>query len=180
MDTWCNQTIPVHAVESDPVTHRALFQSTLPTGITNSFMMATAKHPVYAAAITKLPASHAMTQFWARLQPYCAIMVSAGPMFLTLVVKDYLLKQPSLSSPTVGVINATELAPYTTNIESGTWHRADARVFMWIADKPWIWFSAGTIVLVSGLCTLDYLLMIISRRQPWKVATHGLKLAKVT
>lgn len=180
MDTWCNQTIPVHTVESETATHRALFQSTLPTGITNSFMMGTAKHPVYAAAITKLPASHAMTQFWVRLQPYCAIMISAGPMFLTLVVKDYLLKQPSLASPTVGVINATELAPYTTNIESGTWHRADANVFMWIGDKPWIWFGAGTIVLVSGLCILDYVLISIFRRQPWKVATHGLKLAKVT
>ncbi|CEL01315.1 hypothetical protein ASPCAL00901 [Aspergillus calidoustus] len=180
MDTWCNKTIPIHALKSGPVIHHALFKPTLPTGITNAFMMATAKHPVYAAAIAKLPAFHAMTKFWARLQPYCAVMISTGPLFLTLVVKDYLLKQPSLPSPTIWVIDTTELGQYITDLESATWHHSDARIFIWLSDKPFIWFSAGVIVLVSVLYVLNYMLIMVSKHQWWKVPYPGLKLTKAT
>lgn len=51
-------------------------------------------------------------------------------MFLTMVVKDHLLKQASLPWQAFGVVNQIELAPYIADLESGSWHRADARVFM--------------------------------------------------
>ncbi|CAK7206812.1 CSG1/SUR1-like protein [Sporothrix eucalyptigena] len=159
MDTWCNQTFPVHRLESEgSFQHRALFKSTLPTGITNDFMITSARHPAYAAAIAKLPMYNALTHFWARWQPYAVIMISAGPMFLTMVVKDYLMQQPSLPSLTVGVINATELAPYITDLESGTWHQSDAKALMWIGTRPWTWFGMGAIGLVLGLFVVNRLL----------------------
>lgn len=180
MDTWCNQAFPIHRIEFDTVTHHALFKSTLPTGVTNDFMIASARHPAYAAAIAKLPFFNAITRFWARWQPYCAIMISAGPMFLTLVVKDYLIKQPSLPSQTVGVINSTELAPYITDLESSTWHRADANVLMWIGHRPWSWFGMGAIGLVAGLYIFNHVLMILfeSLRKVLS-GTYSIKLAKV-
>lgn len=91
MNTWCNQSFPIHEIESDNLTHYALFKSTVPTGVTNDFMITSARHPVYAVAIAKLPIFHAITRLWARWQPYSAIMISTGPMFLTLVIKEYLL-----------------------------------------------------------------------------------------
>lgn len=88
-------------------------------------------------------------------------MISAGPMFLTMVMKDYLLEQPSSRSLTLGVINATELAPYITDLESSTWHRADAKVLMWIGDRKWTWFAMGAIGLVAGLYIFNIFLMIL-------------------
>lgn len=88
-------------------------------------------------------------------------MVSAGPMFLTMVMKDYLLEQPSSLWRTIQVINATELAPYITDLESSTWHRADAKVLMWIGDRRWTWFGMGAIGLVAGLYVLNNVLMIV-------------------
>lgn len=161
IDTWCNQSFPIHEIESDNLTHYALFKSTVPTGVTNDFMITSARHPVYAAAIAKLPVSHAITRLWARWQPYSAIMISAGPMFLTLVIKEYLLEQPSLPSPAVGVINASELAPYFTDLEGGTWHRSDAKVVMWIGHRPWIWFVMGAIGLAASLSIFNRLLTIV-------------------
>lgn len=163
MDTWCNLTLPIDEIVPDTLVQYALFKSTLPTGITNDFMIASARHPAYATAIAKLPVYNAITRIWARWQPYCAIMISAGPMFLTMVVMDYLIKQPSQTPPTIGVINSTELAPYLTDLESGTWHQADAKVLMWIGNQPWTWFGMGAIGLVIGLYVLNHLLRILCK-----------------
>lgn len=169
MDTWCNQSLPIHELELGTSAHYALFKSTVPTGVTNDFMVTSARHPIYAAAINKLPISYATTRFWARWQPYCAVMISSGPMFLTLVIEKYLLHQPSLPSPIVGVINATELAPYITDLESASWHRKDAPIFMWIGKRSWTWFFMGAIGLAAGLSLFHRLLTVILDRVPYKV-----------
>jgi mannosyltransferase OCH1-like enzyme len=180
MDTWCNQTFPIHQIESDTVAHYALFKSTLPTGVTNDFLITSARHPVYTAAIAELSRFNALTRVWARWQPHCAIMISAGPMFLTMVVKDYLIKQPSLTSPAVGVINSTELAPYITDLESSTWHRADTKVLTWIGGQQWTWFGMGAIVLIAGLYIVNHVLTLLCEFL-WKVlsGSYSNKLAKV-
>jgi mannosyltransferase OCH1-like enzyme len=161
MDTWCNKTLPIHTLGSGTAKHYALFKSTLPTGVTNDLLITSAHHPAYATAITQLPVFNAITRVWARWQPHCAIMTSAGPLFLTMVLKGHLLKQPSLPSPTVGIINATELAPYIIDLESSTWHRADEKIFMWIGDRPWTWFSMGAIGLAAGLFIFNRLLVLL-------------------
>ncbi|KAJ5808152.1 hypothetical protein N7474_009421 [Penicillium riverlandense] len=179
MDTWCNETLPIHKLGSDTAKHYALFKSTFPTGVTNDFLITSAHHPAYTAAIAQLPAFNAITRVWARWQPHCAIMISAGPMFLTMVLKGYLLKQPSLPSPTLGVINGTELAPYIIDLESSTWHRADEKIFTWIGDRPWTWFSMGAIGLAAGLFIFNRLLMVLCdvlRRTP--SGTFGSKVFK--
>lgn len=159
MDTWCNKSIEIDRLESEH--EYALFKSTVPTGVTNDFMIASARHPVYAAAIAKLPDYNSITHAWARWLPYCAIMISSGPMFLTMVAKDYLLQQSSLPSPTVGVVNSTELSPYITDLESSSWHRADAKALMWIGSRPWTWFTMGAVGVGLCLYVLNRVLMIL-------------------
>ncbi|KAL6855651.1 nucleotide-diphospho-sugar transferase [Trichoderma novae-zelandiae] len=161
MDTFCNETVPLEKLETGPGPHYALFKSTLPTGVTNDFMITTARHPAYAAAVAKLPIFYDITRFWAELQPYANIMMSSGPLFLSLVVKDYLLGQPSLPSPTVQVIDPPELGPYITDLESATWHKADAHALMWLGTRPWTWFLAGAIGLIAGLYLINYLLLLV-------------------
>jgi mannosyltransferase OCH1-like enzyme len=181
MDTFCNETFPLHQIESDTTAHTAVFKSTLPTGVTNDFMISSARHPVYASIISKLPVFYTLTRFWARLQPYCNIMLSSGPLFLTLVVKDYLLEQPSLPSPTIHVVSVSELTPYITDLESSTWHKADAQALMWLGHRPWTWFTLGAAVVVACLWVFNHVLLLvwnpIQRRIP--SVAYAVKLAKV-
>lgn len=181
MDTWCNQTFPLHQIEPDTTPHSAVFKSTLPTGVTNDFMISSARHPVYASIISKLPAFYSITRFWARLQPYCNIMLSSGPLFLTLVVKDYLLEQPSLPSPAIQVVDQSQLMPFITDLESSTWHQADAQALMWLGTRPWTWFSLGAIGTITGLYFVNLALLFVwnalQRRIP--SMAYAVKMAKV-
>ncbi|EEU35805.1 uncharacterized protein NECHADRAFT_55741 [Fusarium vanettenii 77-13-4] len=163
MDTFCNEAFPIHQIESDTAAHTALFEATLPTGVTNDFMISSVRHPAFAAAISQLPGFHRITRLWARLQPYCAIMISSGPLFLSLVVEDYLLVQPLIPSPTVKVISSSQLIPYMTDLESATWHREDAQAFMWLGDKPWAWFGLGVVGLVACIYVLNRVLLVVWR-----------------
>lgn len=163
MDTLCNKTFPLHQVESHSVKHHAIFKNTLPTGVTNDFMISSARHPVFAATIAKLPSFYAITRVWGKFLPYVAIMTTTGPFFLTLVVEGYLLEQPSLHSPTIAIINQTELSSYITDLESCTWHQGDAQTLMWIGDHPWVWFTMGGVGLAVGLYVLNHLLLMWCR-----------------
>ncbi|KAM5359174.1 hypothetical protein ACJZ2D_014672 [Fusarium nematophilum] len=150
MDTVCHQAFPIHQIESK-LAHNSLFEATLPTGITNDIMISSARHPSFESAISRLPTFHHLTRFWARLQPYAAIMISTGPLFISLATADYLLGEPTLPSPTVQVINSTDLKPYITDLQTATWHGPDAQILKWLADKPLVWFILGTIGVVGGV-----------------------------
>lgn len=163
MDTFCNEAFPIHQIESDTAAHTSVFKATLPTGVTNDFMISSARHPAFAAAIFQLPGFHRVTRLWAHLLPYCAIMISSGPLFLSLVVEDYLLMQPLLPSPTVKVIGSSQLTPYTADLESATWHREDARAFMWLGDRPWAWFGLGVVGLFACIYVLNRVLLVVWR-----------------
>jgi mannosyltransferase OCH1-like enzyme len=130
MDTICNNTFPIHQIQPRTTKDYALFKSTLPTGITNDFIISTAQHPAFKEAILRLPGFHDRTRLWARLQSYVAIMMSTGPLFITLVVKEYLLSQPFLPSLSIQFVNFSQLTPYITDLESASWHGDDAQVLM--------------------------------------------------
>lgn len=171
----------MHEVELNSSSqHLAIFKSTLPTGITNDIMLSTARHPAFGAAITQLPVFYTVTRFWAVLQPYVNIMLSSGPLFLSLVVSDYLQQQPSLPSPEVKVMEPEYLNPYITDLESSTWHRADAQALMWLGKRPWTWFALGAVGLAAGLLVLNYLLLLIfegTARRRLSLSVKGVKVA---
>lgn len=159
MDTQCNQTFPMQEVENDTSEHIAVFKSTSPTGVTNDLMIASARHPAFTMAVAQLPYYYAWTRPWAEYGPYINIMLSSGPLFISLVVKDYLLQQATLPSATVQVISPPNLDGYITDLESSTWHRADAQTLMWLGTRPWTWFTMGAIGTFFGLCLINYLLL---------------------
>lgn len=182
MDTVCKSAFPVNQLESDDAMHQALFKATSPTGITNDFMITSARHPVYAAAIAKLPVFHRITRLWAKLEPYCAIMASAGPFFFTLVVKDYLLEQSSLPSPIIQVIKPSGLYPFITDLESSTWHRSDTQILMWLGERPWTWYTLGVLGLLASLCLLNQFILFVYRgirKAPYAAYVKSAKLISV-
>ncbi|KAJ4153589.1 hypothetical protein LMH87_010072 [Akanthomyces muscarius] len=158
MDTQCNQTFPMQEVENDSSDDIAVFKSTTPTGVTNDLMIASKNHPAFTMAVSQLPYYYAWTRPWAEYGPYINIMLSSGPLFLSLVVKDYLLQLP-IPSPTVQVISPPNLDGYIEDLESSTWHRADAQTLMWLGTRPWTWFTMGAIGTFFGLCIVNYLLL---------------------
>ncbi|KAH6957478.1 nucleotide-diphospho-sugar transferase [Fusarium avenaceum] len=163
MDTVCHEAFPVDQVESDNITHNCLFEGTLPTGVTNDIMISSAKHPAFERATRLLPVSYSLTWWWAKLQPYAAIMSSTGPLFISLAVADYLNEQPSLPSPTVQVIPPAGLRPYISDLQTATWHGWDARLLKWLADKPLVWFVLGTMLVVGGVYALNKILVLVYR-----------------
>ncbi|KAF4969426.1 hypothetical protein FSARC_3357 [Fusarium sarcochroum] len=163
MDTVCHKPFPMDQIDNG-ILDNSLFQATLPTGITNDIMISTARHPAFASAISLLPTFHRLTRLWARLQPYAAIMISTGPLFITLATADYLYGEASLPSPTVQVINQTDLTPYITDLQTATWHGTDAHVLKWLADKPLIWFVLGAVGVVGGIYVLNKVLLFLYRR----------------
>ncbi|KAM0342531.1 hypothetical protein ACHAPU_009505 [Fusarium lateritium] len=163
MDTICHEAFPVDQIEFKNVTDTCLFEGTLPTGITNDIMISSANHPAFERAIRLLPVSYGLTWWWAKLQPYAAIMSSTGPLFISLAVADYLYDQPSLPSPTVQVIPPAGLDPYISDLQSATWHGWDARVLKWLSNKPVVWFILGTILVVGGLYIVNKTILFTFR-----------------
>lgn len=162
-DTWCNRTIPLHQIEADGAPHHAVFKSTTPTGITNDLLISSARHPVYKEAISQLPFYSSITQTLASISPHAAVMISAGPFFLTQVVKGYLEGLPSLPTPLVQVINETELIPYITDLEAQSWHHGDTKVLEWLGERRWIWYLLMAIGTAIGLHIINLGLLKFGR-----------------
>ncbi|KAF4983101.1 hypothetical protein FZEAL_1411 [Fusarium zealandicum] len=181
LDTWCNKTIPILDIESDVATHHAVFKSTTPTGVSNDLMITSPRHPVFEAALANILRYNDITKGWGPWLPYGAIMIAAGPLFITMVIKNYLLEQPALPELTVSVVNATTLQPYMTDLESCSWHHDDAKLLMWLGNKPFIWFGLGAIVTVGVLLVINRGLMLL-----WKgldklpSVPDNMKVAKLT
>ncbi|KAI5456643.1 nucleotide-diphospho-sugar transferase [Mariannaea sp. PMI_226] len=181
MDTLCNETIPLHQIEADGAQHYAVFKSTTPTGVSNDLMITTARHPLFGEVIQNLELYYHITRPWSGLIPHVAVMMSAGPFFLSMVIKNYLIALPSLPTPAVQVINETELAPYITDLEGCSWHHGDTKTLMYIGDHPWIWFTLGGIGLAIGLHIINYFLMLAFKGMDKSSANDdNLKVAKLT
>lgn len=176
MDTLCKDAFPVDDVNPQGG-HYALFKSTKPTGVTNDFMVSTARHPAFTTALAKLPTFFRITNFWARLEPYAAIMLSSGPLFISLAVQEYLLTLPKLPSPTVEISRPDTLTAFITDLESSSWHRNDTRVLMWLGERPWTWYTMGAVGLVIGL-TIVNRMALYACKLPRKFASmlYSLKL----
>lgn len=159
MDTICNHTIPLDQIEADGEPHHAVFKSTTPTGVSNDFMISSKHHPLLAAAIERLPFFVSITKSWSWILPHAAIMISAGPFFLSMVSKTYLLEQPTLGTTQLQVINATELEPYIIDLEASSWHHGDTKTLMWLGDRPWVWFVLIVVGVIIGCQVINWGLM---------------------
>lgn len=71
--------------------------------------------------------------------------------------------------------------PFITDLESSTWHQADAQALMWLGTRPWTWFSLGAIGTVAGLYFVNLALLFVwnalQRRIP--SMAYAVKMAKV-
>lgn len=170
MDTVCHDPFPMDKIEDYSLDHVALFEATKPTGITNDIMISSARHPAFESGIHRLPGFQRFTSYFAPFQPYAAIMMATGPLFITLATAQYLYGEVELPSPTVKVIKPADLKPFISDLQTATWHKADAKVLLWLANKPFVWFFLGGVGFVIGVCILNMLMLLA-----WRGASRGFR-----
>ncbi|KAF5657691.1 SUR1-like protein [Fusarium heterosporum] len=159
MDTFCNNTIPLNQIESNGAKHHAVFKSTTPTGVSNDMMITSPNHPAFTKALSRIQIYNSIARPFTHILPHAAVMISSGPLFLTMALKNYLLEQPSLPENTMQVINATELEPYVVDFEGASWHHGDTQTLMWLSERPWIWYMLGAIGVCAGLYVINLLML---------------------
>ncbi|KAJ6058030.1 uncharacterized protein N7446_008929 [Penicillium canescens] len=140
MDTICKEPIPFDHVESVNAPYTAVVRATIPTGVTNSFMISSAGHPAFKAAIHRLPIFYSITRFWAGLFPYWNVMMATGSMY---------------------VISLAQLESYIADLRTATWHGADATILLWLEDKPLVWFSLGGLGTICGLYVINCAILVV-------------------
>ncbi|ODQ79781.1 glycosyltransferase family 32 protein [Babjeviella inositovora NRRL Y-12698] len=119
LDDGCNRKL-------DPLlTVPAFVRKTIPTGISNDVMGSMPKHPFFLKVIENLGPYQ---KNW--LVPYITIMYSTGPLFLSVMWKQY----KRWGVPAEGVVRILQPADYKGNLFSffliapgSSWHLDDAK-----------------------------------------------------
>ena len=116
----------------DPLlSYPAWVRRTVPTGISNDAMGAVPQHPFFLRVIDSLQSYDRNWQV-----PYITVMYSTGPLFLSVVWKEYIQKSPSEPSR-VRVLMPDEYNKHAWsffNLRRGSsWHGRDARFIFWVS-----------------------------------------------
>ena len=130
----------------DPLlTYHAWVRKTLPTGISNDAMGSEPRHPFFLRVIENL---QGYKRNW--FVPYITVMYNTGPLFLSVVWKEYL---PTVTSEEARV---RILMPEEYNskphsffgiYKGSSWHRDDAKAIFWMGQH---WLLVTIIGIISA------------------------------
>ncbi|KAG2733042.1 hypothetical protein G9P44_004032 [Scheffersomyces stipitis] len=152
----------------DPLlTVPAFVRKTVPTGISNDVMGSIPKHPFFLKVLDSL---QAYQRNW--LVPYITIMFSTGPLFLSVIWKQY----KRWGVPEAGKVRILMPDDYKTHPYSffaiapgSSWHLDDAKFIKGMANHIGLAVFAG--FLIAGLVFyLEYLFY------SWIISNHFKKL----
>lgn len=118
----------------DPLlAYPAWVRRTVPTGISNDAMGSVPQHPFFLRVIELL---QSYDRSW--LLPYITVMYSTGPLFLSVLWKEYMLDKPSEASR-VRILMQDEYNRYSwsffTHHVGNSWHGKDAQLIFWVGSK---------------------------------------------
>ncbi|EEP78185.1 mannosyl phosphorylinositol ceramide synthase SUR1 [Uncinocarpus reesii 1704] len=175
LDDGCNRRL-------DPLlVYPAWVRKTSPTGISNDIMGSVPQHPFFRRVIDSL---QTYNRHW--VLPYITVMYSTGPLFLSVIWKEYMAGRPT-GSERVRVMMADEYNKHSwsffTHHPGSSWHGKDARLIFWFfvfedgwslgpTHRPWIRARRYRRLLsMVGISTARYLLFeilppVFSRPQP--------------
>ncbi|KAI9811001.1 MAG: hypothetical protein M1827_005733 [Pycnora praestabilis] len=145
LDDGCNRRL-------DPLlSYPAWLRRTIPTGISNDVMGAVPQHPFFLRVIDALQVYDRNWRF-----PYITVMYSTGPLFLSVIWKEYISGEPT-EEARVRVLMPDAYNKHKWSFFShhrgSSWHGKDARMIFWLG-RHWViitgvgFFMAG----VVGLC----------------------------
>ncbi len=149
---------------------------TTPTGISNDALGAAPRHPFFLHVMNSL---QKYNKNW--YSPYITVMSSTGPLFLSLVWKEWLDSGRSLGKGRVTVLMPDGRGyGFFVNIEGRSWQGADEKVVSWL-ERHWLFDIAGAIaavlLFVGMVCyffdlacrKLQRWLWIVGLRRIWEV-----------
>ncbi|GME93652.1 hypothetical protein B5S28_g2140 [[Candida] boidinii] len=133
----------------------AFVRKTIPTGISNDVMGSVPQHPFFKKTIASLKK---YDRNW--LAPYITIMYSTGPLFLSVVWKQY--KRWGLpESGKVRILMPQEYKsgndPFFTIAKGSSWHQGDAK-FLFILSNHIPMAIVGGFLIAFTFLFLEYLL----------------------
>lgn len=104
---------------------------TVPTGISNDAMGSVPQHPFFLRAIKLL---QQYDRHW--ILPYITVMYSTGPLFLSVIWKEYMQDSPSEMNR-VRVLMQNEYKnnswSFFTHHTGNSLHGKDARFILWVS-----------------------------------------------
>lgn len=136
----------------DPLlSYPAWVRRTVPTGISNDAMGSVPDHPFFKRVIESL---QQYDRNW--LMPYITVMYSTGPLFLSVIWKEYMREdRPPAEHLRVLMPNEYTRHPWSFfSISKGSsWHGKDAETIFWMG-KHWFFLTVSGFIVagVVGSC----------------------------
>jgi inositol phosphorylceramide mannosyltransferase catalytic subunit len=138
----------------DPLlTYNAFVRRTVPTGISNDVMGAIPGHPFFKRVMESLQGAN---RSW--FLPYITIMASTGPLFLSVMWKNWMDEHKGVVDPETWVGRVRVLMPEEYNKHSwsffetykgSSWHGKDARLIFWMGKNWLLLVVIGTIIVLT-------------------------------
>lgn len=127
-------------------------RKTAPTGISNDAMGATPQHPFFLRVIDSLMEYNKNWQL-----PYITVMYSTGPLFLSVIWKEYMASGDNMGDDLGGgrvrILMQDEYNRHAWSFFShhvgNSWHGNDAKLIFWMG-RHWLMLTA-TGFLVAGV-----------------------------
>jgi inositol phosphorylceramide mannosyltransferase catalytic subunit len=144
LDDGCNRRL-------DPLlSYAAWVRRTKPTGISNDAMGAVPQHPFFLRVIKSL---QSYDRKW--ILPYITIMYSTGPLFLSVIWKEWIGKDSAHSGDWEGRVRVLMNAEYNQHpwsffkhYRGSSWHGKDARLIFWMG-RNWMLLTAVGFMLAG-------------------------------
>ncbi|GAO48658.1 hypothetical protein SAICODRAFT_59077 [Saitoella complicata NRRL Y-17804] len=161
LDDGCNRRL-------DPLlSYPAWVRKTIPTGISNDAMGSVPHHPFFLRVIESLKP---YARNW--YMPYLTVMFSTGPLFLSVVWKDYIRWGVESESARVRVLMPDEYKgkfwSFFLGFSGSSWHQGDANFVFWAA-KHWVFLTvlgfltAAVVFIIGWVCYVKVYLRFTRR-----------------
>jgi len=142
LDDGCNRRL-------DPLlSYPAWVRRTVPTGISNDAMGAVPQHPFFLRVIESLSG---YKRNWG--MPYITVMYSTGPLFLSVIWKEY-LRGSRPAAEHVRILMPDEYKGFKWsffNISKGSsWHGKDAQTIFWMG-KHWLLLTVAGFAIAGAV-----------------------------
>ena len=173
LDDGCNRRL-------DPLlSYSAWVRRTKPTGISNDAMGSVPQHPFFLRVTKRL---QSFDRHW--VLPYITIMYSTGPLFLSVVWKEWMGENAGKEGDWDGRVRILMKPEYNQHpwsffkhYRGSSWHGKDARLIFWMG-RHWMLLTVIGFILAAVLGMALWwlygrLLLLGSRRKPG--STHGRK-----
>jgi inositol phosphorylceramide mannosyltransferase catalytic subunit len=147
----------------DPLlSYTAWVHLTEPTGISNDAMGAVPQHPFFLRVIENL---QSYNRNW--LFPYVTVMYSTGPLFLSVIWKEWMAENAGKPTDWNGRVRVLMVDEYSKrpwaffdSYGGSSWHRNDARLILWMAEH---WIMLTTVGFMAA-CVVGVCLSLVFRR----------------